>query len=86
MARKSKREMLDTLRQMLRDAFHARESGVAYPRLARAHGYADGYMRALMEAEIADHRELLALVSEERRSATGAATRELESDDATVAA
>ena len=42
-----------------------RASGAAYAKLARAHGYVDGYMRVLLETGVAEHKELLALVSDE---------------------
>ena len=70
----SKAEMLETLRAMLRDAFRLRTDGVAYARLARAHGYVDGYMRALLETEVVDKNELLAIVAEERTTVDGPAT------------
>jgi len=70
----SKAEMLDTLRTMLQDVFRLRNDGVAYARLARAHGYVDGYMRALLESGLADKSELLALVAEERTAMDGPAT------------
>ena len=70
----TKAEMLETLRGMLRDVFRLRSDGVAYARLARAHGYVDGYMRALLETQIADKNELLALVAEERTHVDGPAT------------
>lgn len=69
-----KAEMLDNLRVMLRDVFRLRTEGVTYARLARAHGYVDGYMRVLLEAGIADKRELLAIVAEERATHDGPAT------------
>ncbi|MCC6216038.1 MAG: hypothetical protein IT376_14325 [Polyangiaceae bacterium] len=69
-----KAEMLDNLRAMLRDVFRLRTEGVTYARLARAHGYVDGYMRVLLEAGIADKRELLAIVAEERTTHDGPAT------------
>ncbi|MBI3203352.1 MAG: hypothetical protein IT377_28850 [Polyangiaceae bacterium] len=75
----AKAEMLDTLRTMLRDVFRLRNDGVAYARLARAHGYVDGYMRALLEANVCDKRELLALVAEERSHVDGPATLEVTS-------
>ena len=84
----SKAQMLDTLRVMLRDVFRLRRQGVAYARLTRAHGYVDGYMRALLESGIAEQRELLELVADIRRANDGPATTELEhelSDDAAVA-
>ncbi len=70
----NKAEMLENLRVMLRDVFRLRGDGVAYSRLARAHGYVDGYMRVLLETGIADKQELLALVAEERTRADGPAT------------
>lgn len=74
----NKAEMLDNLRTMLRDVFRLRSDGVAYARLARAHGYVDGYMRVLLETGIADKQELLALVAEERNRADGPATISLD--------
>jgi hypothetical protein len=74
----SKGEMLDNLRVMLRDVFLLRTNGAAYARLARAHGYIDGYMRVLLETGLTDRRELLALVAEERERVSGPSTRELE--------
>lgn len=74
----TKAEMLDNLRAMLRDVFKLRSDGVAYARLARAHGYVDGYMRVLLETGIADKQELLALVAEERVRADGPATVSLD--------
>jgi hypothetical protein len=74
----NKAELLDNLRAMLADVFRLRTDGVAYARLARAHGYVDGYMRVLLEAGIADKQELLALVAEERTIADGPATATLD--------
>ena len=73
----SKQEMLTELRQMLRDVFSARETGANYSRLARAHGYVDGSMRALLEGGQATKQELLELVATERASVSGPATREV---------
>jgi hypothetical protein len=86
----SKAEMLETLRVMLRDVFRLRGEGVPYARLARAHGYVDGYMRALLEAAITDKQELLKLVAEERLHVNGPATAPVQAEEgvtpATVAA
>ncbi len=60
-------ELMNTLRDLLRDVLKARFDGAAYAKLARAHGYADGYMRALLDAGLVDRDELLALVGDERR-------------------
>ena len=74
---RSKAEMLEELRNMLHDVFRARAEGTRHPRMARAHGYVDGYMRALLECGIADKTELLRLVAEERAVVSGPATLEL---------
>ncbi|MCA9575029.1 MAG: hypothetical protein R3B40_17725 [Polyangiales bacterium] len=60
-------ELKDALRGMLRDTLQARFEGGRYADLARAHGYADGYMRALLDTGVLDQAELLQLVSRERR-------------------
>src|ERR1041385_9048783 len=57
--------MLETLRNMLRDVFRLRRDGTAYARLSRAHGYVDGYMRALMESGLATQQELIEVVAAE---------------------
>jgi len=74
---RSKVEMLNELQAMLRDVFSARARGVDHARLARAHGYVDGYMRALLESGLATKEELLALVSQQRHAVDGPATREV---------
>jgi hypothetical protein len=83
-SQKSKPEMLENLRGMLRDVFRLRTDGVAYAKLARAHGYVDGYMRVLMETGVADHKELLRIVSEERQAHDGPATRPVLRDEELV--
>ncbi len=85
MATPTKQELLDSLRLMLREALQLRESGVAYAKLARAHGYIDGYMRVLLETGVASQPELLRLVASERDATHGPATAELENDIAAVA-
>lgn len=74
---RSKVAMLDTLRTMLRDVFRLRRDGAAYARLSRAHGYVDGYMRALMESGVATQKELLEVVSAERVRVDGPATADV---------
>lgn len=74
---RAKAEMMSELRRMLQDVFSLRHAGANYPRLARAHGYVDGYMRALLESGQATKQELLQLVAEERAEASGPATREM---------
>ena len=81
MATQGKQELLENLRTMVRDMLRLRSEGGAYAKLSRAHGYVDGYMRVLLEAGIADHKVLLALVAEERRLFDGPSTRELNAEE-----
>jgi hypothetical protein len=74
---KSTAELVDQLRSLLREAFLLRQKGAAYARIQRAHGYADGYMRMLMDSGTMDARTLLSLVAEVRREVDGPATREV---------
>ncbi len=85
---KSKDEMLNELRGMLRDVFAAQAAGQVQSRVARAHGYVDGFMRALLDTGIAAKQELLELVASERQHVSGPALRTMaQIDDAeTVAA
>jgi hypothetical protein len=69
--------MREELRKMLRDVFAARAQGTTYARMARAHGYVDGYMRAILEQGLASKEELLRLVAEERSRIDGPAMRTL---------
>jgi len=77
---RKKTELLSDLREMMRDLIALRASGELYPRLARAHGYIDGFMRAMLDAELVTKRELLELVAEERERASGPALRTLEAE------
>lgn len=85
---KSKDELLSDLRQMLRDVFAAQAAGQVQARVARAHGYVDGFMRALLDSGVAGKQELLSLVAAEREHVSGPALRAMaEVDDAeTIAA
>jgi hypothetical protein len=60
-------ELKDTLRGLVRKTIETRFSGANYATLAQARGYADGYMRALLDAGLVDQKELLDLVNAERR-------------------
>jgi hypothetical protein len=85
--RSSKVDMLAELRRLLHDVFTARAEGANYNRLARAHGYVDGYMRALLESGECSKQELLELVARERTLVSGPATREVaDSSAAEIAA
>jgi hypothetical protein len=74
---RSKAEVLSDLRGMLRDVFAAKAAGQAYARVARAHGYVDGYMRALLETGLCTRAELLEVVAAEREQVSGPAMREV---------
>ena len=79
---RSKSEMLAELKKMLHDMFVAREAGTAHHRMARAHGYVDGYMRGLIDGGHASRTELLALVAEARAAVYGPATAKVELETA----
>lgn len=83
-----KTQLLATLRGLLRDVIRLRREGVAYPKLAAAQGYADGFMRALIDGGVCTQQELLTLVAEVRRGIDGPAVAAvvLESDEAVAAA
>jgi hypothetical protein len=80
--RTSKVDMLAELRRLLHDVFVARAEGSNHSRLSRAHGYVDGYMRALLESGHATKQELLELVALERTRVSGPATREIAAESA----
>jgi hypothetical protein len=75
---RTKAEVLSDLQAMLRDLLAAATSGAGRGRLGRAHGYVDGYMRALLDLGITDQAELLQLVASERERASGPAVRVLD--------
>jgi len=85
---RNKSEMLSELRTMLHDVLVAREQGQAAVKLGRAHGYIDGYMKALLDCGVATKKELLDVVSGERERVSGPAIRAVDevSDSAIRAA
>ncbi len=81
----TKDQLKATLRGLLREVLEARFTGGSYAKLARAHGYADGYMRAMLDAGLADSAEMLRLVGSVRESFLdqgGAPARAMRLDDA----
>ena len=66
----SKAELLDVLRSLVKDMLRLRSEGVSQGEFARAHGYVDGYIRVLLDADLASERELLELVLAERRGSS----------------
>ena len=83
---RTKAEVIAELQNMLRDMLSAASGGTSYARIARAHGYVDGYMRALIDLGIAGQKELVQIVAAERERASGPAVRVLSADDEIVAA
>jgi len=75
---RTKADVLSELQTMLRDLLAAAATGAARGRLARAHGYVDGYMRAILDLGITSQAELLQLVAAERERASGPAIRVLD--------
>lgn len=62
----AKDDLLQVLRKLLSKVVEARFEGGAYAKLSRAHGYADGYMAALLDTGTVDRDALLKVVREER--------------------
>jgi hypothetical protein len=81
---RTKLEIVNELRSMLKDVFVAKSGGETYARLARAHGYVDGYMRALLETGLVSKEELLAVVAAEREHVSGPAMRAISDVDSSV--
>jgi hypothetical protein len=75
---RSKAEVVAELRTMLRDVLAASAGGTSYARVARAHGYVDGYMRALLDLGVATRLELIDIVAAERERLSGPAVAVLE--------
>jgi hypothetical protein len=71
---RTKAEMLGAVEGMLKEAFLAKAEGASQPRLARVYGYADGYLKALLDAGLATQKELLAIVAGVRTAVDGPAT------------
>ncbi len=74
-------DVIAGLRSMLRDVLAASASGTAGTRLGRAHGYVDGYMRALLDLGFVTRAELLEVVASERERFSGPAVRVLAKSD-----
>lgn len=75
---KKKERMIRTLQGLLRDSFRMRKDGVVYSKLAHCQGYADGYMRILVDAGYVTQHELLELVADVRRGLDGPATAQVQ--------
>lgn len=66
--RMGRQELLDRVHALVAEVTRARFEGSAYAKLSRAHGYADGYMRALLDAGLVDRDALLHVVGAARRA------------------
>jgi hypothetical protein len=62
-----KERLILEVRGLLRRALESRYEGGLQVKKAQAQAYADGYVRALMDADLVDRDQLLRLVGEERR-------------------
>ena len=82
---RSKPELMRDLQSMLSDVLAAKAAGGSHDRIARAHGYVDGFMRALLDIGIVTRLELLDVVAAEREKANGPAMRVLDADDVAAA-
>lgn len=69
------------LRRALRDMLTLMNQGSTFPKLSRAQGYVDGYMSAMLEANLVSQKELLAVVAEERAKMNGPASAEVDTQD-----
>lgn len=83
---KSESQLHEILKSLLRESMRLHADGASGARLGRADGYVDGFVRALVESGLSDQASILAIVRGVRREAGGAATGEVASDSATLAA
>ena len=66
-----KNHIVSRLQEVLRDLFDSRHRGTLTAPFYRSQGFADGYMTALGDLGVFSDREMLELVSRERRRASG---------------
>lgn len=59
-------ELVNEIKRLLRASIDARYRGELHAHKVRAQAYADGYMRALTDAALLGHEELLQIVAETR--------------------
>lgn len=59
-------ELMNNAVALLRQSFSARYEGGLHARKVQAQAYADGYLRALVDAQLIDEQQLLELVTRER--------------------
>ena len=69
-----KDRMIKTLRGLIQDTCRLRNQGSSYAKLAHSQGYADGYMRVMVDSGVIDTHELVELIRDVRRGVDGPAT------------
>ena len=69
------------LRRALGEMLALQAQGGLHPKLSKAQGFVDGYMRAMLDSRMMTQEEMLKLVAEERARARGPSTRESAGDD-----
>lgn len=62
----NKSQLLARVRSLVADVTRARFAGGAYAKMMRAHGYADGYMAALLDAGLVERTEVIRAVGNAR--------------------
>ena len=77
-------ELLVKVQKLMRDGVSARYRGDLHANKVRAQAYADGYMRALLDAELVGHEELLQVVAEARNDVAGASVEQREQRPAVI--
>ncbi len=68
----NKSALLARVRSLVADVTRARFAGGAYAKMMRAHGYADGYMAALLDAGLVERAEMLRIVGSARADVVAA--------------
>lgn len=72
-----KERCVANLRLLLADCFQLRRKGAPHSRMSYAQGYADGYMKTMLDAGLVTQTELLEIVVACRRGVDGPATAAL---------
>lgn len=67
--------LIEQARKSIRELLELQRRGASGVEVARAAGFAEGFMRGLSEAHLCTSRELLELVRTERQRLDGPATR-----------
>jgi hypothetical protein len=70
-----KARLVRTVKELVGETCRMRNEGVAYAKLAHCQGYADGYMKLLVDSGLLTQSELLEIVIGVRRGVDGPATR-----------